>query len=32
MAKDIETIFNTKISSKKINSKIVKGYFIREVE
>lgn len=31
-AKDIETIFNTKISSKKINNKVVKGYFIKEVE
>ena len=31
-AKDIELIFNTKMSSKKINNKVVKGYFIREVE
>ena len=31
-AKDIELMFNTKMSSKKINNKVVKGYFIREVE
>lgn len=31
-AKDIESIFDTKMSSKKINNKVVKGYFIKEVE